>query len=973
MDNELREVFEEMEDEYLEHYGTKRHSGRYPWGSGDNPYQHEPGYEDEAPPFGSAKEWLDDYEKLKKKGIKETEIAKMYDFGSTTALRAAHRAAGIYKRNDERNTAVKLRDEGKSLREIAKIMGYKNDSSVRTLLNEETNMNKNRIFQVAEQIKDAVDKYKRVDVGEGTEQYLGVSQETLEQALYILQAEYGYGVTGRRTKQMANNGQYTTMRAAIPPNSPKNFLYIPGIENRIYRLKDYGNNPKSGEAANLKPAFAKPTVLDRKRLKINYKEDGGVEKDGLIEIRPGVEDLSLGKDHYSQVRIAVSDDEGNPAYYLKGMAVYSDKLPEGVDIVINSNKPRGTPDKKALKELKRIKDTGEIDWENPFGSTIKEDGGQYWYVDKKTGEEKLGLVNKRAKEGDWLNWSKSLPAQFLAKQDPKFVKRQLKATIEERRDEFDEIKQITNPVVKQKLLDDFAGALDSQAVHLKAAALPRQKYEVILPVPSLKDNEVFATNFENGEKLALVRFPHAGPFEIPILTVNNKNKEAIEMMGKQSQDAVGINSYNAEKLSGADFDGDTVIAIPLSDNVNVSSRSSLKGLRDFNNKDSYPPRYQLDEQGNMVYDKNGDPIIISKVMSKKSLQKEMGKVSNLITDMSLMGANDDEIARAVRHSMVVVDAPKHKLDYKKSEIENGIAELRQKYQAHDYVRWDGTVVKGSTSAATLLSAAKAQKSVPVHEGRQVIDPETGKLKWTREGYKTVGGFVNKKTGEYVEEHIKTTRSNWMSDTDDARTLVRDKNNPIEMAYADFANSLKAMANEARKVRVATENLRYNPEMAQKYSEEVSSLNVKLRRAQMNRPREREAQYMAGIWYKEQVEKAAAQGEELDKEDDMKLQDRLIKKARVICGAQREPIDISDKEWEAIQAGALSHTKVAKIFERTDADAIKKRATPRQEFEWTKARETIALSMAKSGWTTGEIAKRLGASASTISQFLSERE
>ena len=29
-----------FEDE-LAHYGTPRHSGRYPWGSGDDPYQHE--------------------------------------------------------------------------------------------------------------------------------------------------------------------------------------------------------------------------------------------------------------------------------------------------------------------------------------------------------------------------------------------------------------------------------------------------------------------------------------------------------------------------------------------------------------------------------------------------------------------------------------------------------------------------------------------------------------------------------------------------------------------------------------------------------------------------------------------------------------------------------------------------------------------------------------------------------------------
>lgn len=992
MDNELdyREVFEEMEDEYLEHYGTKRHSGRYPWGSGDDPYQHEDWYSKygEKRNYDSPIDWIKDYNRMKKEGITETEIAKAFDFGSTTALRAAHRAAGIYIRNEERAKAVKYQKEGKSLREIAKLMGYANDSSVRSLLNEETNQNKNKIFQVAEQIKDAVDKYKRVDVGEGAEQNLKVTQETLEQALYILQAEYGYKILNKRTQQITNKGQFTTIRAAVPPDAPKDFLYWKGMENRVLQMKDYGDDSDSSVKSELKPVFSKPTVLDRKRLGIRYREEGGLEKDGLIEIRPGVKDLSLGDANYSQVRIAVANDKGEPAYYLKGMAVYNKDLPEGVDIVINTNKTKyvendkhqpirdengnfvPNPDKKVLKELKKTKD-GDIDWENPFGSTIKE---QSWYTDT-DGTQKLSLINKRADEGDWLEWSKSLPSQFLAKQEPKFVRNQLKLTVAQKMEEFDEIKKVTNPVVKQKLLDDFAGSLESQAVHLKAAALPRQKYEVILPVNSLKDNEVFATNFNTGEKIALVRFPHAGPFEIPILTVNNKNKEGLEMMGKISKDAIGINSYNASKLSGADFDGDTVIAIPLSDKVNIVSRPSLQGLRGFEGKDEYPPKYQLDAQGNQVLDKDGNPIIISKVMSKKILQKEMGKISNLITDMSLMGANDDEIARAVRHSMVVVDSPKHKLDYTRSEIENDIAELRRKYQLHDSVKFDpktGQWVpkKGTTSAATLLSAAKAQKSVPVHEGRQVIDPKTGKLVWTREGYKTTQ-FVDKQTGEVVEK-IKEQRSNWMSDTDDAFTLVRDRNNPIEVAYAEYANALKALANEVRKEKVATENLRYNPEMAQRYSEEVNSLNVKLRQAQMNRPREREAQIMADILYQEEVAKALESGEELDKEDDKKLRDRLIKKTRAICGASRYEIDITDREWEAIQSGALSHTKVAKILDRANDEAVKQRATPRKQFEWTPAKQNIAVAMANSGWTTAEIAERIGASSSAVTQFLSER-
>ena len=231
--------------------------------------------------------------------------------------------------------------------------------------------------------------------------------------------------------------------------------------------------------------------------------------------------------------------------------------------------------------------------------------------------------------------------------------------------------------------------------------------------------------------------------------------------------------------------------------------------------------------------------------------------------------------------------------------------------------------------------------------------------------------VNKKTGEVTEE-VKTMQSNWMSDTDDAYTLVRDKNNPIEIAYADYANALKALANEVRKEKLNTPNLKYNPEMAIKYQKEVNNLNLNLRKAQMNRPKEREAQAMANIMYEEWLAMMRETGNEPDKEEDKKYRDRFIKKARLICGAQREEIPISDREWEAIQNGALTHTKVSKIFERTDPDVIKQRATPRKEFEWNFVRQRLAYTMANSGYTMSEIAERLGTSTTTISKFLNER-
>lgn len=988
-DDTLKEdYFDAYCETHLEHVGVKRRSGRYPWGSGEIPYQHEPGFPFN-PPYSTPKDFLDDLHKMKKNGLTEREMVKAFNLESSSQLRAAERVAGIREREAQVATAVRLQNEGKSGRQIAKEMGFANESSVRTLLNESVQQRKNKLFDVADTIKEWVDKEGMIDVGEGAEVNLGCTQQTLEQALFVLEAEYGYKILGRRIEQKTNKGKFTTLRVAVPPDTPDDALYNLDYDRRIKRIEDFGDAEGKGDYVNAKPSFSHPTTMARNRLQIAYKEDGGEEKDGLIEIRPNVKDLSLGDSIYSQVRIAVDDANGKPAYYLKGMAVYNDDLPEGIDVRINSNKKRGTPDDVALKPLKRRKDTGDIDWDDPFGSAIKEDGGQYWYRDEK-GVERLGLINKRADEGDWEGWSKALPAQFLAKQNPKFVRQQLGYTIADKISEFEDLKKINNPAVKQYELKNFAEGLDSQAVHLKAASLPRQKYQVLLPVPSLKDNEVFATNFKDGETVALVRFPHAGPFEIPILTVNNKNKEALKMIGPNSQDAVGINSYNAGILSGADFDGDTVIVIPFSDKVTVSSERPLKDLRNFNPKDSYPPKYKLDENGNKVLDSDGNPIIISKVMSKANLQKQMGEISNLITDMTLMNASEDKIARAVRHSMVVVDAPKHKLDYEASKIENGIDELRREYQLHDKVDWDGKVHYNSTGAATLLSKAKAQYTAPVHEGYKKIDPETGKWVYTKEGYKKVfdyahapyieESYVDKDTGEVMTRKVydysndkyyktKTTRSTWMAETEDARTLMRDPNNPIENYYAEFANALKELANQARKEAVNTPNIQYNPEMAIKYKAEVDSLNNKLIRANSNKPREREAQVLAHIMYDERV---ASMYEELDKSEEKKLSDKMLKKAREICGAQREEIDITPKEWEAIQNGAISHTKTQQIFLKCDQDQLRERATPKERFEWTPAKSNKAIAMADRGYTSGEIAEALGISTSTVNAFLNER-
>lgn len=145
--------------------------------------------------------------------------------------------------------------------------------------------------------------------------------------------------------------------------------------------------------------------------------------------------MSLGNSHYAQVRILVDDD-----YYLKGMAVYSDNMPDGVDVVFNTNKSKEVAKMDVLKPITN-------DPDNPFGSYISPKG-QSTYTDS-NGEEQLSLINKRADEGDWGTWSNHLPSQFLSKQPKQLINRQLNLAIADKTSEFNEICSLTNPTRKQ--------------------------------------------------------------------------------------------------------------------------------------------------------------------------------------------------------------------------------------------------------------------------------------------------------------------------------------------------------------------------------------------------------------------------------------------------------------------------------------------------------------------------------------------
>ena len=427
-------------EDILMHYGVKRRSGRYPWGSGDNPYQH-------------SGDFLSRVSELKKQGFSEKEIAESMHL-TTGQLRIQVGLAKDERRSLQVDTAKGLREKGYSLNEIAEKMEFANDSSVRSLLNENSEIRMNQAKQTAELLKKMVDEKGMIDVGAGVERELGISREKLNQALYILEME-GYDTFGGGVPQVTNPGKQTNLKVLCPPGSEHKDIY--NFEN-IHTVADYISYD-GGDS--FRKSFEYPSSMDSKRLKIRYAEDGGDDMDGVIELRRGVKDLSLGESRYAQVRIMVDG-----THYLKGMALYSDDMPDGVDVLFNTNKKSGTP---TTDVLKKIKD----DPDNPFGSLIKEHGGQSYYDDPKgkfidpiTGKKQsLSLVNKTREEGEWTEWSNKLPSQFLSKQTKQLVDKQLNLTAADKAAEFDEICSLTNPTVKKALLKSFSDDCDAAAVH----------------------------------------------------------------------------------------------------------------------------------------------------------------------------------------------------------------------------------------------------------------------------------------------------------------------------------------------------------------------------------------------------------------------------------------------------------------------------------------------------------------------------
>jgi transposase len=886
------------EEDYLVHYGILRRSGRYPWGSGGDEESNNRGF-------------LGYVDGLRKQGMSEAEIAKGLGT-STTQLRAARSIAKNQLKQADIAMAQRLADKGYSNVAIGQRMG-KSESSVRALLAPGEKDKADVLKTTANMLKEQVDQKKYVDIGVGAENHIGISQTKLATAVAMLREE-GYEVHKLKVEQLGT-GMQTELKVLANPGTTQKEVW----QNRD-QIKQVANFSEDGGRSYL--GIHEPLSIDSKRIDVRYAHQGGAEADGVIYVRPGVKDISLGANRYAQVRIAV-----NGTHYLKGMAMYKDDLPHGVDLMFNTNK-EDTGNK--LDAMKKMKD----DPDNPFGAVIR----QIVEKDEHGKERPTSAMNIVNDEGDWERWSKNLSSQFLSKQSPSLAKTQLDLGYDRRKNELDEILALTNPAVRKKLLESFADSSDAASVHLKAAALPRQKTHVILPVNAMKETEVYAPNFRNGERVVLVRHPHAGTFEIPELTVNNRNPTAKALLGNAAN-AIGIHSKVAQRLSGADFDGDTVLVIPNNKGLVKTSRP-LEKLKDFDPVHAYPG-YE------------GMPT-----MTAHQKGHQMGLVSNLITDMTIKGASSDELAAAVRHSMVVIDAEKHNLNYKQSALDNNISSLMQKYQ--------GSKTGG---ASTIISRAKSETRVPERNPRPAakggpIDRETGKKVYDYTGATRTVTKVSKRTGEVkTEEVLKTDRSTKLAETENAHIL--SSGTVIEKIYADHSNKLKTLANQARKELVHTGNVQYSPSAAKTYASEVASLSSKLNIALRNAPLERQAQILANAI----VSQKRRANPEMDNAELKKIKAQALAEARTRTGAGKKRIDISDNEWNAIQAGAISNNKLDQILNNADLDKVKALATPKSRLLMTDSKKAAARAMLDAGYTQAEVADHLGVSLTTLKTSL----
>jgi LysM repeat protein len=216
----------------------------------------------------------------------------------------------------------------------------------------------------------------------------------------------------------------------------------------------------------------------------------------------------------------------------------------------------------------------------------------------------------------------------------------------------------------------------------------------------------------------------------------------------------------------------------------------------------------------------------------------------------------------------------------------------------------------------------------------------------------------------------------MYTTKDARELMSETPHPIERVYADYANSMKKLANKARKESLETGKLEYDKEAAKVYEKEVESLKQKVSQSLLQAPLERKAQLVTGYIVDQKVKNNPERFDRKTpdgKKKIKKLRESTIKQQRAILGKSKPSFDITDKEWEAIQAGALRLGTLQQVLQYGDQDRIKQLATPKDTNmpALSSANILTAKAMINSKYTLKEVADSFGVSVSTLQRYLKQ--
>lgn len=931
----------------------------------DFPFKSEPWFE------GFETKTLRDYVSVLKGQYSEKELADGFGLTIEEFRQENSKCFNDYRLNLY-DKALAMKQEGLSTLEIARRLGVP-EPTLRYQLKHGINKKAGSTKNIAEILMEVCDRKTIIDVGEGAE--LGslfehCARTKFKTAISIC-VDNGYGNYVLKCPQMGSEMGNTTKIEV---------LCVPGIsfQEAKKRLADIKPIDDLEIPLNISNAGIPPiTWIDSSRIYVRYADSpiSGKDLDGLIQIRPGLRDLNLGKCRYAQVRIAVDG-----THYMKGICVYSLDVPPGYDVIYNSNKKRGSPKDKVFKPFNKIKGTDLIDWDNPFSATIKIESKLRYvprYYKDEFGHSHVSPINVIYEAGDWAAWRRNVSAQFLSKQQIPTVKKQLLLTIAARHVDLEILLSLTNPAVKQKLLYDFAEKCDRDAVELKAAPYPGQQYYCLVPFPDLAPDRIYAPNYPDGTIVILIRYPHAGPFEIPTLIVDNSLPRAKWVL-ENAPDAVGIHPSVAGILSGADFDGDFVVLIPVGNGVSIKTMPPLEDLKGYEPKELYAT-VKDPVTGVCINPKTGNKV---KIMTDKQTQTEMGLITNLIADMEIMGAPIEHIVMAVRHSMGVIDAHKHELDYVQSYIDNGIAELKTYYQGGP-----------KAGAATLITRAGSRQEVTYKKRARHDDPETGE-KIFKEKKRTFVG----RDGKVREIKKQSTK---MYEKEDAFELLSDGQYAIEIVYGNFANEMKRLANFARKEAMRCPKLVANPSAKKAFAKQLESLNAKLDVAVSNQPRERMAQLYTFCRFlekinenkfyisqlldeidkdesiperkKKKLKRECYKDNSLDKEEKDKIIQQYLIAARMRFDAHANLICYTPEEWLAVNSGAVSQTLFERLYRYSNKDELKKLAMPNEEEVPSDYKVEYILRLNAEGFPTFEIADRVGLSVGKVTKIILENK